>query len=513
VIQAGQQIIPAGAALSVYWTPPGPVAAAFEADTSFNPLIVGPVGSGKTTTSVKKIVGLAQRLPGALENVNGKLRRVKSCRVAVVASTHRILWKNLLPSYWKVFPKDWGKWTGGEGEPAEHKFQMRAGIDAHGVEIILQIQVDFIGVADRSLDDITHGLELTGCYIYEVDTLPKDTISKFAGRLGRWPKMPTGEEQDLLPRQVWGDCNAFDPDHWLYAECFDEKPAGREVYVQPSALSDQAENIHNVGRGYYTQQCQLLKPWEIARLIENRFVPDRPGFVVYSDWNPLLHTAKETIKPVRTLPLLIGVDQGHKAAAAINQRLAKRVWRTLAELTTPADEITTAGKFAEDLADLIVQVFGPGMNVLAVLDPAAKARMSTEQALSWIEEFAGAFPWPCMPAISNKMTGENGGLETMRQVLTYMPKGFPAYQVDPRCKVLLKGFNGAYRLKPVPGQSGVASGEVDKKAIEANVHDANRYVIDTIERQDHLMGDAGASRVALIAAGGNNPPAQVQQIF
>lgn len=493
------------------WEPPGPVAAAYEASTGLNPVIIGPVGSAKTTTSVRKIMTLAMRLPGLVREDRGRRVRIKSCRVAIVCSTMRIAWKNLMPSYWKVFPKDWGKWTGGEGEPASHVFSVRAGTDLQGVPIQIDIQVDFIGIADRSLDDVTHGLELTGCYVYEWDTLPQETFTKFAGRLGRWPNMPTGAEQDLLPRQIWGDCNAFDPDHWGYDECFgDSKPPGREVFVQPSALGPNAENIKHVGRAYYETQKLLLKAWEIERLLENRFVADRPGFVVFKDYNPLLHQAGGSITPQRALPLMIGVDPGLKSAAAVMQRLRKNVWRVLAELTTPADEIMTAERFADQLNDLLLQRF-PGFAALGILDPAANAQ-NNQTGVAWVEAFAAKFSYPLMLARSNRVKGPDGRLQSVRDCLTFQSGGEQGMLIDPSCKMILKGFNGGYRLKPMPKPNqGVASKEIEDN-LYTHPQDAVQYPINTIEHDPNLMTDARGGRFTG-AAGGNGPPGGMQLIF
>jgi hypothetical protein len=484
--------------MGLVWASPGPIAAAFEQSSALNPIIIGPVGSGKTTTAIRKAIGLARRVPGMEQTVQRVARPVKRCRIAIVSRTYRILWKNVVPSYWKVFPKEWGKWNGGDQEPFVHRFQVDMG------DAVLDLQFDGLAVGDTSLDDLTRGLELTGAYIYEFDTLPPETITKFLSRCGRYPAMGNGALQDQVPRQVFCDANAFDPDHWAYPECFDSPPPGRTVFVQPGGRAPNAENVQNVGRRYYDDLCAVLKPWEIARLVDNRFVPDRPGFLVYPDWNPQLHMAPGALEAAQGVPLIVGVDPGLKAAAAVLQRPRKGVWRCLAELTTPVDRIATAEQFAGDLADMIKQRW-PRAAVLAVLDPAAQNR-SADTGRAWMQAFAAAWPYPWRLAASQRVKGPNGRISAVRDVLCHLSDGQPGYLLDPGCKVLAKGFNGAYRLRPRPGQDGVASDEIEKTP-ESHVHDAQQYAIQTIEADPAAMGRAEGA--AAPAPGRAAPPMQI----
>ena len=499
------------ALLSQRWSAPGPIAAAFAASDAANPIIIGPVGSGKTTAALRKVIVLANRVPALPPTVSSAGRTVKRCRVVIVARTYRVMWKNVLPSYFKVFDKQWGKWTGGEGEPWVHKFQLADPV----ANVQYDLQIDGLAVGDTPLDDLTRGLEITGAYVYEFDTLPQDTIEKFKSRCGRYPNMPSGEQQDLVPRQVWCDANAFDPDHWAFDACFgDAKPPGREVFRQPGGRTPQAENVQNVGKRYYVDLVNDLKPWQVARLVDNLFVPDRPGFVVFSDWNPLLHEAEGELEPVATLPLLVGVDQGLHAAAEVMQRLRPKVWRAIDELVVPQDEGWTAKQFAQRLADLLGQRY-PRHAVLAILDPAAKSGSGVgeggdDASLSWFREFAEHFPYPLRIALSNKLKGLTGRLSAMQDVLTRLDLGEPGFQVSTRCKVLRKGFNGGYRLKAKPREPGVASAEIDKN-FYANAQDAAQYVIHTIENDPAAM--AQAAHMAGGARASPRDPRDVEIIF
>jgi hypothetical protein len=489
----------------INWTPPGPVAAAFEASEAPNPIIIGPVGSGKTTTAMRKAMRIAQAVPTQILSLHGVRQPVKSCRGAIVASTHRILWKNLIPSYWKVFPRDWGSWTGGEGEPAVHRFGMRLLDPASRAVVTFDMQIDFMGIGDRDLDEVTRGLELTWGYVYEFDTQPEGLVSKLLSRCGRWPNMPTGAEQDLVPRQVWCDANAFDPDSWAYAHCFSEKALGTAVFVQPPGTAANAENVQNVGRRYYDDLKLTLRPWEFARLVENRFVPDRPGFVVFPDWSPLVHAAASPLAVDKGLPLLVGVDPGLKAAAVVCQRVRPHVWRVLAELVTPADRVAVAEQFGRELADLLAQRF-PGLPALVILDPAANAQ-SAVAGVSWAQAFLGACRYPARMARTNKVRGPDGRLNALRHCLTTLSGGEPGLLVDPSCKTLLKGMNGGYRWRPVPNKPALASTDIDKTQ-ESHVCEALQYPVDTIEGAPALMADAAGG-----AGGPRGDPPTFVQVF
>jgi hypothetical protein len=482
--------------LAVQWLPPGPVAAAFEGSDALNPIIVGPVGSGKTTAAVRKIARIARRCPSQIDIVDGVESAVKRCRVAIVAADYRILWKNLIPSYWKVFPQEWGKWRGGVNEPAVHHMQIIGG-EEDGRRLILDIRVDFIGVGDKSLDDLTRGLEITAAYIYEFDTLPQETIAKFFSRCGRYPNMGDGKAQDLVPRQVWCDCNAFDVDHWAYPECFETPPPGRETFVQPGGRAANAENVQNVGRRYYDDLVAVLKPWEVDRLVDNRFAPDRPGAVIFADFRPDWHLSATPLPVNPALPLLVGVDPGLNAAAVVMQRRGRYAWSVLAELATPPGEIATAEAFGRALADLLKQNF-PRHPALAICDPAAAAR-SAVSGEAWMRAFIGGFDYPTRLAASNRVKGVDGRIAAVRSCLTTQSGGVPGLLIDPSCKMVRKGFSGGYRWK-VEKSTGKRTDEIDKTP-SSHATEAVQYPIQTIEADVGALTGAGHGRGAMPGSG------------
>jgi Phage terminase large subunit len=222
----GQAIQAAHPAPSVHFKPPATLEA-FMASQARYRVVVGPVGSGKTTACLMELVRRArEQKPGP----DGKRRT----RFAVVRSTYRELRDTTRKTFEQWFGHEFGSWR--EGDFA---FHMRFG-DVHSEFMF------------RSLDqpeDIRKllSLELTGSYVNEFRELSREAFDHLSGRIGRYPRMAHGGP---TWKGIIGDTNPWHSRHWANA-VFKSGPAFR-LFRQPGGRSPQAENLENLDPHYYT---------------------------------------------------------------------------------------------------------------------------------------------------------------------------------------------------------------------------------------------------------------------
>lgn len=462
-------------ALNLVWRSPGPVASAFMAADAFVEIINGPVGSGKTVTSMMKAVRRAQQQrPSTRETVRGPgggqvpVRKFKLC---AVRDTYRQLWRSTLQSWFTRFPRNVGEFTGAEGAPAVHKIDF-----ALPDYSIVQFHVDFVALGDQSVEDVLRGYEPTAFYLNELDLLAADVLKYASGRAGRYPPM---EEGGPTWRGIIADCNAPVIDSWLYDKIFLATPeeraaAGIALFRQPGGLDAGAENLANLdgGRAYYDRQVALNRddPGYVKRMVHNLPGFNRNGQPIYAEFNDLLHVGE--VDAVPALPLIVGLDAGGSPAGAITQRMPSGQWRILDELVTAPG--TGPTRFGNLLAQRLAERFPNWSAVRGVCDPSALYGADRTQGdKDWSEIVAAQAGIRIDPAPTNKPTAR---WEAVRVPLTRLIDGRPGVVLHPRCRVLRAGFNAGYRFRAIQGASGRISEEAEKSR-ESHVHDALQYAM------------------------------------
>jgi hypothetical protein len=162
-----------------------------------------------------------------------------------------------------------GEWNGAENGPAKHvtTFQLPD-------QTKVLFQIDFIAIGENAVEDVMRGYEPTAFFLNELDLLAEDVLTYARGRVGRYPDM---EEGGPSWYGILADCNAPERTSWLYQNIFTNTPPDVLLLRQPSALSEDAENISNLPPGYYTKQLANQKQWYIDRMIKNKPGASRDG--------------------------------------------------------------------------------------------------------------------------------------------------------------------------------------------------------------------------------------------
>lgn len=278
------------------------------------------------------------------------------------------------------------------------------------------------------------------------------------------------------------------PDNWR----FFTQPAGMveakddEGNVKEYKPNKDAENQKHMMASYYPNLIQGKgKSW-IDVYVMNRLGAIQDGKPVYNMFAADQHVAKEEIPVADGMPVFVGLDFGLTPAAVFGQKVRGR-WLILQEIVAFDMGIV---RFAELLRQEIAVRYGNcEINIFG--DPAGDFRAQTDESTPF-QVLRGA-GLRARPAPSNDVALR---LESVSASLTRMVDGLSGFLIDPRCKELVKGFEGGYQYRRIQ-VSGERYDDRPEKNRFSHIHDALQY----------LMLGAGEGRGVL----GNSQPQRIIQ--
>lgn len=461
---------------SFKYKPDGETLREFMKDDTFFRGIRGPVGSGK---SVACCVEVFRRALQQEKNSDG----IRKSRWAIIRNTNPQLRTTTIKTWLDWFPEnDWGKFTW--SVPYTHNIK-RGDLD---------LEVIFLAL-DRP-EDVKKllSLELTGIWINEAREIAKSIIDACTMRVGRFPSMRDGGP---TWNGVIADTNAPEEDHWwpiMSGEVpipdhipreqakmlvtpdnwkfFTQPPGMMEIRDEDGEITgyDQAknaENKHNMIRNYYPNLIRgKTKSW-IDVYVMNRLGTIQDGKPVYPMFASDVHIAKEEVPVAAGIPVYVGLDFGLTPAATIGQKVRGR-WLIQSEIVAVDMGIV---RFAEVLRNELATRFSAAGEVIIYGDPAGDFRAQTDESTPFqILRGAGlrAFPAP-----SNSVDLR---LEAVSSQLAKMVEGKPAFLVDRRCSMLIKGFEGGYSYKRME-VSGERYADKPDKNMFSHIHDSLQYLL------------------------------------
>lgn len=433
------------------YSPAGPTIKAFHESGAFVRGIMGPFSSGKSVACVIEILRRSQmQTPGP----DG----IRRTRWAVIRNTYGELKTTTLNTWAQWVPREFGKVN--MDSPFCHHIQV-PGFDMEVLFLALDKEED-----TRKL----LSLELTGAWINEAREVPKTVLDVLTGRVGRYPAKFQGGGSWC---GILMDTNPPDTESWWYKAAELDTPEGWRFFRQPSGLSPEAENIHNMvgGRDYYLRQVPGKSEDFIKVHIEGQYgfiVTGKPVFPMYND---SFHCGSAEVIPQSHFGLILGADFGLTPAAVIAQKLPDGRILIVDELTT---DNTGVQRFAELLSSYIALHY-PGFNVAGAWgDPAGSYRSSIDErtALQIMNEYT---PWKWKPAPGDNSLLER--LEVVRVALNRNVDGQPGLRLSPKCKILRKGFSSGYHYKLVRGGDGAQTHETPNKNEFSHPHDALQYLL------------------------------------
>ena len=430
-----------------------------------NRLIVGPVGSGKSSGCCVEAVRRSLETPPGEDGV-------RRARGVIVRNTYRELEDTTIKTFGEWVPEgEFGRWRGGD-MAFDLIFETEDGARVE-TEILF-----------RALDRPDHvkkllSLDLTWCYFNEWKEIPLPIFQVMKTRVGRYPN------REKVPRYwygIFGDTNPMDTDHYLYRIFEEDRPPGHRVWRQPGGLSPNAENIRNlphcwapevplglagearrsfirkakdeaferIRRGehespcvcYYVVLAHGAKPDFVRVMRDGEYGFVQHGKPIYPEFQDSIHVAKEEIKLLPNCKkLLIGNDYGLTPAAVwVQQDPADGQYQVIKEFVS---EHLGAVRFGEEQSRICKQDFKTVKEFEGWGDPSGNTDSSTDEKTPI--DVVNAAGVPMQGTYTNDFTIRREAVAGLLTKLTML--GRPMLVISPACKILRKGMAGGYCMR------------------------------------------------------------------
>ena len=480
--------------LDYEYTSPGPVCDQFLLSEAFVTGIRGPIGSGKSTAAVMKILMMADR---QVVQKDGR----KHSRFVIVRNTYAELKTTTIKTWHQWVPETLGKWVA-QGPPTHHI-----------VDDKIDMEVIFLAL-DRAADvKKVLSLEITGAWINEAREISKAIVDGLTGRVGRFPPKRDG---GCVNPQIVMDTNPPEQGHWWYVLAEQDtttqanadliasvKKAEAELrekgllgmkqplfrfLAQPDANSPDAENRQNLPSDYYAKaSAGKTEEWKKVYIRgEYGFVQD--GRPVYPEFREYLHVREFELNP--KLPLSIGIDFGLTPAASIGQRSFTGIHRVRWEVVT---EHMGAKQFAGVLTGFLNQHCAQFEIDSITGDPAgdSDSQANSDDTCFKILKANGV---DAKPATTNDPRIRQ---EAHKQAMTRLIDGEAGWQVHPQgCPTLRRGMAGQYRYKRIQVLGDEKFHDKPNKNAVSHVCEADQYrMLGTGEGRVVLRGTLGGKRI------------------
>lgn len=452
----------------LHYYPPGPVAKAFIKSDAFVCAIRGPIGSGKSTACVMKLI---RNLKKQKRQRDGWVRR----RTAIIRNTYPELRTTTIKTWWQWVPPHQGHWR--DAGPPSHRI----------IDETNKVDWEVIFVALDRPDDVRKllSLELSDAWINEAREVPKAVLDGLTGRVGRFPRR---EEGGCTDPQILMDTNPPDTDHWWYKQAEEPSPEMVEAtaeledklhamgalrpdqrlyewFSQPGGEAPDAENSDNLPPGYYLKAKAGKDADWIRVYVNGEYGYVQDGKPVYHEFRDGIHV--RTFEATPRLGLHIGMDWGLTPAASFGQIMPNGQWRVRSELAT---EDMGVVRFAELVKEHLALRYG-GFKIASITgDPAGGIRGADERTCFDIVKAAGL---EARPAHTNDPVVRR---EAFAAPMRRMVDGEPGLLVHPDCRYLRKGLAGAYNYKRVMVSGDAKYRDTPDKNIYSHICEAAEYM-------------------------------------
>lgn len=275
----------------------------FMLDDSKVRLIIGPYGSGKTTGCIMELMRRAMmEYPDA--------NNVRRTRFVVVRNTAQQLRQTIL--------EDIRKWL----QPAmtyrvtDSTVQFRFSHPTQG-----RIESDWMLIPLDKPEDQQRllSLNITGGWVSEFREVPIRIVEALLGRCGRY--VPIGMKGNAW-HGVIGESNPPDEDSEWYNKLEIDRPPTWKLFKQPGGMDPAAEN-KEPGRlppGYYEDLIASNNADWVDVHVHAKYGKSLSGQAVFrASFKPDFHITYNSLKPIPSLPLMIGQDFGRTPASLVSQ--------------------------------------------------------------------------------------------------------------------------------------------------------------------------------------------------
>jgi hypothetical protein len=426
----------------------------FLLSNSFISLIVGPLGSTKTTAGIMKIAYHAAKMAKCHDGV-------RRSRAIWVRNTREQLRDTSIPDVLKWYKPG----LFGEYEKTYGKFMLRFGD--------VECEIMFRGLDDA--DDVKKLLSLQASFgiLDEFREINQDIFEALQGRLGRFPsKLENGvgcvTDDGEENKHLWGMSNPPDMDTF-WEGYLSEPPNNAEVFFQPSGLSEEADWTEYLPANYYGNLMEGKSQDWIDVYIHAKFGKSLSGRPVFPSFNLDVHVAKSELRHVSSMldtPLIIGHDFGLTPAAVIGQIYPGGRLLVLAEAVS--EDMGVLRFIRERLKPLLASRF-PNTRAIVIGDPAGAQRAQTDERT--VFDILRAEGFRVVPAATNATVARIAAVDAF---LNGYVDGKPRMLIDAKaCPETVRALRGGYRYRVK--RTGQADDRPDKNA-SSHIADALQYL-------------------------------------
>lgn len=436
---------------------PATVGAMMDSD-AFCRIIVGPVGSGKTTGMIFEMLKRSAQQakgPDGYRRTRWAIVRQTLAQLKMTVLLDILSWLRPIANY-KV---------------SEQLVTIKVG------DVISEWYL--IPLEEEEDQKRLLSMQLTGAFLSEAIEMSPDLVDAIAGRCGRYPSALEGGA-------TWfgliGDTNAptEGSEWWKLFE--QDKPPDWQIFHQPSGLSVDAENLDWLvqtptslayapgtperraqGRTYYERLARgKNKDW-ITRYVHAEYGEDPSGAAVFRGSFKRSFHVVPSLDPVSGQMILVGQDFGRNPCSLICQ--ADHAGRLLVLEEVIGEDIGLELHVTKSLKPKLWSDRYMGRLMAAVGDPSgtAKGNFLEEDSFDVMQRLG----IPAFPAPTNKIDPRIIAVETL---LLQQRDGGGAILIDEgRCPFLIRALAGSYRFsktkagtdKPLPDKTHPYSDLID----------------------------------------------------
>jgi hypothetical protein len=436
-----------------------PTIAQFCLSKSFGRILMGPVGSGKTTGCILDLFMKARAQAKAPDGL-------RYTRFAVVRQTLKQLKDTVVKDCETILSTPGlGRW-----KVSESVFHLN--FDD------VRSEWFFIPLEDATDQARLLSMQLTGAWLSECIEMNLDVVTPVTGRLGRYP---AGARGTPTWSGIIADTNSpteMTPWHTFMTNL----PPDWQLFHQPSGLSPQAENLSFLEQteesvkfpvGHPAREAQGRKYYErpvafwgidhdwVKRYVKSEYGDDPSGAAVFKEsFRPNFHIVEDTL-PIPGYPLLVGQDFGRNPWSLVCQM--DHMGRLLVHKEVGATNIGLDKHVKERLVPTLVNQF-TGYRVVLIGDPSgvAKGSVSEESMFDALKRLGlAAFPAPTNDVEKRIMAVE--------ALLARQTNGGPSLIISRQgCPLLCRAMAGGYRFKKT--RDGALKPKPNKDDVEGFSH-------------------------------------------
>lgn len=419
-------------------------------------IVIGSVGSGKTSANIQRLLYRAVTMPKCDDGV----RRYRA-----------LLIRTSTASLERTTLKTWLDWTKGLPPPINRETDRLHGNKEFVYEFwdeegLIHLELFFLPLdRPQSARDLG-SLEPTDIFVNEIRDIPLCVFERITERMGRYPqkalfnklwekheyetKCYDHDYDQWFPYNYYcnADTNAPDERHWI-KDLEDKELKTMKVYHQPPSLIKNED-----GNWVINTDCdnrKYLSPDYYLRMIEKgdayirvyaqaKYGLVKEGEVVFPQYNDDLH-AVDKLEPVKDNMIILGWDFGLTPACLICQLKKNGQLLVLKEFVSDRAEIKS---FAEHVVLPCLSQNFHGYEIFSVADPSGAA--GTDMGISSIQALTNIG----IKTIAAKSNQLQPRLEAVKLFLTKLIDGQPAFLMDKKeCETLRKAFLVKYCYKAI----------------------------------------------------------------